>query len=68
MTMPDAALRAERQEAGERLLLQQRVAAGEQEDVEIAVLEQPLAWLPFVDPGAEALDDALVAQGRGARL
>jgi hypothetical protein len=57
-----AAAQAEGEERGERLLFQQRVAAGEEEDVEIAVLEQPLGVAPVVDAGAEALDDALVAK------
>ena len=58
----DPARLAKRQEGVERLLFEEGVAAGEQEDVEIPALGQPLAGLPFVDACAEGRDHALVAQ------
>src|SRR4051794_33994262 len=58
----DAALLTERQEGGKRFLFQQRVAPGQQEQVEVATLRQRLANLPFVDAAAEGLDHALVAK------
>ena len=57
-----AALQGQWQEAVQRCLLQQGVAPGQQEQVEIATLNQPLAGLPCVHPRAEGLDYALVAQ------
>ena len=50
------------QEAVQALLIQQGVAAGQQEAVEIAGLGEALAGLPLVQPGADRLDDAFLAQ------
>ena len=58
----DAALDAERQERGQRLLLQERIAPGQQEQVEIALPRQRLADLPFVHPRADGADHAFLAQ------
>ncbi len=63
-----AAALAERQEAVERLLVEQRVAAGEQEAVEVARFEEGLAGLPFVEAAADRLDDALLAQPEDRRI
>ena len=60
----DVALLAQRQEAVERRLLEQGVAAGEQEAVEVAALGEVLAGGGLVDAGADRLDRALVAQLR----
>ena len=59
---PDAPALRERQKTVERLLFQQCVAPGQEENVEISALGQPLAGLPFVHAGAERVDHALVAQ------
>jgi hypothetical protein len=47
-----------------RFLFQKRVAAGKQEQVEVATLGERLADFPFIDAAAERLDDALVAQSQ----
>ena len=54
----DASFRALRHEAGERLLLEQRVASREKEHVEVAGAGQGLGDFPFVDPGADRFDRA----------
>jgi hypothetical protein len=53
---------AERQEAIERRLLEQRVAAGEEEAVEITGLGETLAGLPFIDADADRPDRLLLAR------
>ena len=58
----DVAPRAQRQEGIERPLLQQGVAAGKEKAVEVAALGKVLARRGLVDPGADRLDRALVAQ------
>ena len=58
----DAALLAQRQEALQSLLLQQRIAPGEEEEVEIPLARHALAHLPFVEPGPDGADHALLAQ------
>ena len=57
----DAAGLAQRQEAVERLLLQKRIAPGQQKQIEIATFRQGLADFPFVDAAADGLHDPLVA-------
>ena len=58
---PDAPLHRQRQIFGQRLMLQQGIAARQQEKVEIAALGQCPAGLPFVHARTKGLDDALVA-------
>ncbi len=58
----DATLLAQRQEGIERLLFEERVAAGEQEEIEIALFGKCLAHLPFIHTGTDRLDDPLFAQ------
>jgi hypothetical protein len=55
---------AARQEAIQRRLLQQGVAAGQQEDVEVALVQRRIADLPLVDAQADSPDRAAVAQAR----
>src|SRR6266851_8106783 len=52
----DVSRNAERQEAVERRLLEQRVAAGEEEAIEITGLGETLAGLPFIDADADRAD------------
>ena len=61
--MPTFRALAERQERGQRVLLEQRVAPGQQEAVEVAAAEQRLADLPFVDASPDGPNGA-----RGAKL
>src|SRR3954454_16289836 len=58
----DVPLGAVGQERVQRRLLEQRVAAGEQETVEVAGAGKILAGLDLVDPGADRAHDALLAQ------
>src|SRR6185312_7168584 len=58
----DAALLAERQEGLQRLLFEQRIAAGQEEAVEVARLRQLLAAVPLVEAGADSADGAALAQ------
>ncbi len=58
-----AARGAAGQEAVQGRLLQQGVAAGQQEDVELGFIEGRVADLPLVDAQADGVDRAAVAQG-----
>ena len=59
----DAAFFAERQERVQGLLLlQQCIAARQQEQVKITLLGQRLADLPFIDASPKRLDDLFIAQ------
>jgi hypothetical protein len=53
---PDVPLFAERQETFERVLLQERIAASEQEAVEIASFQKCLANLPLIEARADRPD------------
>jgi hypothetical protein len=55
----DAARYAERQKCLQGFLFQQRVAAGQQEKIEIPLLGKKLRRLPLVDAGADGSDDTL---------
>ena len=55
---------AARQQLGQRRLVEQRVAAGEQQEVEVGVRERVDAHLPVVDAEAVALDGALGLEAR----
>ncbi len=57
-----AALLADRQQLGKRALVEQRIAAGEQHDVEIDLRQHVDADPPVVDAEAEAADHPAVAQ------
>src|SRR3546814_16882791 len=59
---PDPACRAQRQEAVERPLFEQRVASREQHPVEIAGGKRLLAHLPFVDAAPARTDPPAVTQ------
>ena len=58
----DVLLHAERQQFGERVLLQQRVAAGEQDAVDVGVAREAQAHLRLVQPDADRRDRAGGAQ------
>ena len=55
---------AARQQLGQRRLVEQRVAAGEQQNVEVGVRERVDAHLPVVDAEAVALDGTLGLEAR----
>ena len=63
----DIAFFAQRQEAVERLLLQQRVTPGQKEPVKIPQTQQAFADLPFIDAGADRSDFAGLTQFTKAR-
>ena len=67
MMMPMLRSRAERQQLVERDLVEQRVAAGQQEAVEVGLAGEAGQHLGLVHAGADRPDDALRAQ-LGERL
>src|SRR5271157_69158 len=61
---PDAALGAAREFVVEHVRLEQRVAHGEKEKIDVEQIEKPGDGLSRVQPGADSLDRAGVAQLR----
>ena len=62
MITPQPRSRQSRQERPQRRLVEQGVAAGKQEAIEIRLRQAIQANLPIVDPDADGGDGALVAQ------